>query len=392
MNMVDRQTTGASLPHARAEPEVQGAGAYHILASASPADERTRVLKHNDTFAVFDHYGDIQPDGLGEGGLYHNGTRHLSCLLLEFEGRRPFFLSSTVRNESDLLAVSLTNPDLLCDGEIRLPLGTLHLAVKKFLWNGVCYHKLRVKNHALEPVDTALLLYFDADFVDIFEVRGMKRPRRGDYRPREVSESCVVLGYRGLDDVVRTTRLEFEPTPSRLTSTDARLDLSLQPQQETNFLLKIVCDSSEKPARAIRYDEARREAQADRERYMAWSCQIRTSNGQLNAWVDRAVSDLHMMTTDLPTGALSVCGRPMVQHAVWTRRHYYGHGMPVAPTRSCQRSAGIFVGHTGDRNYSRTRCRAGENIARDCAAARCRPCGKFLLAGITAALTARRCL
>ena len=32
----------------------------------------------------------------------------------------------------------------------------------------------------------------------------------------------------------------------------------------------------------------------------AWSCHICTTNGQINAWINRAVSDLHMMTTELP--------------------------------------------------------------------------------------------
>ena len=90
-------------------------GPYHILAASSLADERTRVLKHGDTFAVFDHYGDIKAGGLGEEGLYHEDTRYLSCLLLELEGSRPFFLSSTVRDENDQLAVNLTNPDPECD-------------------------------------------------------------------------------------------------------------------------------------------------------------------------------------------------------------------------------------------------------------------------------------
>src|SRR6202044_301449 len=103
---------------------------------ASVADERTRVLKHGDMFAVFDHYGDIKPGGLGEQGLYYEGTRFLSCLLLELEGARPFFLSSTVRDENDQLAVALTNPDLLyptvaAPGKaenvgVRFPLGTLY--------------------------------------------------------------------------------------------------------------------------------------------------------------------------------------------------------------------------------------------------------------------------
>src|SRR6202142_3396697 len=74
---------------------------YHILAVSSPADERTRVLKHGDTFAIFDHYGDIRPDGLGDAGLYHEGTRFLSRLRLDLEQGRPFLLSSTVRDEND---------------------------------------------------------------------------------------------------------------------------------------------------------------------------------------------------------------------------------------------------------------------------------------------------
>jgi glycogen debranching enzyme len=147
-------------------------GPYHILAAASLADERTRVLKHGDTFAVFDHYGDIKAGGLGEEGLYHEDTRYLSCLLLELEGSRPFFLSSTVRDENDQRAVALTNPDLVHDGRGRVPLGTLHIALKKFLWQGVCYQQLQVKNHGLESVETSLTLHCGADFVDIFEVCG----------------------------------------------------------------------------------------------------------------------------------------------------------------------------------------------------------------------------
>jgi len=56
----------------RVASDVSGeAGPYHILAASGSADERTRVLKHGDTVAVFVHYGDIKPGGLGEEGLYH---------------------------------------------------------------------------------------------------------------------------------------------------------------------------------------------------------------------------------------------------------------------------------------------------------------------------------
>jgi len=39
--------------------------AHHVLADSSLTDERIRVLKHGDTFALFDQYGDIQPSSKG---------------------------------------------------------------------------------------------------------------------------------------------------------------------------------------------------------------------------------------------------------------------------------------------------------------------------------------
>jgi glycogen debranching enzyme len=288
----------------------KGAGPHHILAASSPADDRTRVLKHGDTFAVFDHYGDIKPGGLGEEGLYHEGTRYLSCLVLELEGKRPVFLSSTVRDENDQLAVALTNPDLLRDGEVRVPLGTLHLALKKFLWRGACYQQLRVQNHGLEPITTRLWLHFAADFADIYEVRGLKRKARGKDLRAEVGRDVVVLGYRGRDDVVRRTLLEFAPAPARLSAGRARLDLSLGPRQEAVFTLTVGCERQPGTPRLLSFDDARTEAEADLAHYSAWAGHLHTSNGQVNAWVDRAVADLHMLTTALPTGPYPYAGVP----------------------------------------------------------------------------------
>ena len=81
---------------------IQVGSQYYILATSSRADDRTRVLKSGDSFAVLDRYGDIQPLGLGEQGLYHEGTRFLSRLEVELEGKRPMLLSSQVREGYEL--------------------------------------------------------------------------------------------------------------------------------------------------------------------------------------------------------------------------------------------------------------------------------------------------
>src|SRR5689334_3475258 len=85
---------------------------FYIPATASLQERRPRILKHNDTFGVFDHNGDVVA-GVGcPEGLFHQDTRHLSLLHLVINGARPLLLSSTLRDDNAVLRCDLTNPDL----------------------------------------------------------------------------------------------------------------------------------------------------------------------------------------------------------------------------------------------------------------------------------------
>ena len=133
-----------------AEPTAEEEDKHQILATASLAMSDGRALKHDETFAVFDRYGDIRLHGVrGAQGLYHDGARFLSSLRLRLGGHRPLLLSSTVRENNVMLAVDLMNPDLMRGGELSIAHGTLHLLRSKFLWRGACYEHLHtgVKQH-----------------------------------------------------------------------------------------------------------------------------------------------------------------------------------------------------------------------------------------------------
>jgi glycogen debranching enzyme len=250
------------------------------------------------------------PGGLGEQGLFHESTRFLSCSILELEGQRPFFLSSTVHEENDRLVAHLTNPDLLDGDQVRIALGTLHLAVEKFLWQAACYQQVRVTNYGHEVVSITIRLRFEADYADIFEVRGQHRPARGSTLPAEVSRDRVVLGYRGLDNVVRRTLIRFSPAPTALTEREARWEMTLSAGAEQSIAIEIGCERQPETQPLLALAVARDQAGAEHGRSQAWQCRLTSVNGQFNVWFNRAVSDLHMLVTALPTGPYPFAGLP----------------------------------------------------------------------------------
>jgi glycogen debranching enzyme len=283
---------------------------FYILATSPQADEHRQVLKHDETFAVFDHQGDITPAGLGEEGIYHEGTRHLSCLLLGLGDDRPLYLSSTVKEDNDLLIVDLTNPDVRVGEQEVIDRGMVHLARSKYLWQGVCHERLHLKNYGLVPFQSSLALHFESDFADIFEVRGARRPRRGEFLDPVVEERAVTLGYRGLDGKLRRTRLDFASRPASLSGSDVRFDVLLPPHGETVLDFAISCHNGDTRPRLVSYPDGAIALAKKINRTQGTCCRTFTSNGQFNAWIDRTVADLVMMTTDTSHGPYPYAGVP----------------------------------------------------------------------------------
>ena len=149
------------------------------IPATGPATRPRRTLKHDDTFVVLDSHGDIGASAGGPDGLFHCDTRFLSHLELLLNGMQPLLLGSNVRDDNTSLTVDLTNPDVYVDDHLVLPKDTLHVVRTIFLWRDTAYQRLAIRNHGDRPVDLRLTLLFDSDFADLFEVRGLRRKRRG---------------------------------------------------------------------------------------------------------------------------------------------------------------------------------------------------------------------
>ena len=158
---------------------------FYIQATESIQERWPRTLKHGDTFGLFDALGDVVDPGATPGGLFHQDTRHLSGLEFLIDGQRPLLLSSAVENDNVVLTVDLSNPDIYENGKIVLPRETLHVRRSKFLWEGTAYERFAIHNFDANPQRCWLTFNFEADFRDLFEIRGMQRARRGAVDDRD---------------------------------------------------------------------------------------------------------------------------------------------------------------------------------------------------------------
>ena len=282
---------------------------YYIATRSSPADDRSRVLKYGKMFAVFDRYGDIEPLGLGEQGIFFQGTRYLSEFAVYLWNARPLLLSSTIKADNFLFTADLANVDVSHGDGVAIHRGVLHLLRSKFLWQGSCYEQLKLSNYGLGRIDVPFRIAIGTDFADIFEVRGMRREQRGHRLPDVIQGNTVEIAYQGLDDIIRRTRIHCDLTPQRITSSELEFDFSLTPKQSVEFHLTVSCDPSGKD-HSTSYPSAMSAAASEMKASSSSTCRIQSSNNRFNDWVRRSLSDVEMMTMGNPEADYPYAGVP----------------------------------------------------------------------------------
>ncbi|MCE3250280.1 MAG: amylo-alpha-1,6-glucosidase, partial [Geminicoccaceae bacterium] len=285
---------------------------FYIPATSSLQERRPRTLKHGDTFGLFDHYGDIVPGEGSPEGLYHQDTRFLSGLQLLINDRRPLLLSSTVQDNNALLTADITNPDFFDDdGRLQLARDTIHVVRAKYIWQARAYERLAVRNFDARGQEIRLTLLFQADFADLFEVRGHRRERRGRTTATVIDGKAVTFTYHGLMGDLHRTSLQFAPEPTRLEPGRAVFDLVLKPYERMSLFFTIECDGEEPPRPgAERFFVGLHAARRDLRTSTARAASVATSNQIFNEMLRRSIADLYMLMTDTADGPYPYAGIP----------------------------------------------------------------------------------
>jgi glycogen debranching enzyme len=285
-------------------------GQHEVAVVETLAGRHARTLKHGDTFSLFDASGDIRPGSAD--GLYHLDTRHLSRFDLTINGVRPILLSSTIRDDNAALTCDLTNPDLP-GPEGGIHGDTLHIRRTQFLWEAALHERLRIRNFGSRRAALRLEIRFEADFADIFEVRGTARAKRGEVRPARIEGGGVTCGYHGLDGKERTTSIRFEPAPAVLEADRAEFEFELEAGEASIVFIQAGASAPPEPAAPVGARTFRRSMRSARRalrRTASRAAAVETSNEIFNEAIRRSVADIYMLNTDTPQGPYPYAGVP----------------------------------------------------------------------------------
>lgn len=270
-----------------------------------------RVIKENDLFLLTEENGNI-PENHSYGlGLYTKDTRFLSKLELKINGQDPILLSSD-GSENHVSKMIMTNPHMEKDGELVLWRESVEVIRTRFIYDHVLYETIKVKNYFPKPVSFTIDVQLDADFSDMFIVRGFMNGKVGQKLEPLSETDAFTFRYAGADDIQRATKISWDKKPDAINESGIiNYGFHLEHGQSDSITLMIQpLTGTDEPKSLVPADEALEKLAASHKEWSENTIRVETDSLPLQKLVDRGIGDLRVLMTDIGQGQFPVAGLP----------------------------------------------------------------------------------
>jgi glycogen debranching enzyme len=288
----------------------EAVGYPRIACETQTMIEHAVVLKHGRHFLMTNPHGDIAPPGHCSLGLFQDDTRVLSHYQLRVCGGSPSLLGVQVPH-AYLALIDLSINDLEFGGNRWDPKSCIHIRRELLVADGLI-ERLTLANYLPRTIAYWIELRLGCDFADIFEVRGWKREKRGQFFAPQ-RNGTLVFGYRGLDGASVRTQVRFHEPPDELQEHGARWEFDLPPNSHISLEWEIgatVESNNGKSWPGLGFEERR--GQLD-ESCRAWAAECsrwRTNLETFGSILVRAVDDLHALHVECDGETVISAGIP----------------------------------------------------------------------------------
>ncbi|MEO8538732.1 MAG: glycogen debranching N-terminal domain-containing protein [bacterium] len=260
------------------------------------------VLRREEVSLLCQPSGKFGTSTSSASGLYFRDMRYLSALDTRLQHERLVLLDS--EEGGGVLTTTLTNAEVTDDPDVSVSPQTLLLRRRRTVGR-TTVEGLTLVNHGRATFRGTLEVVFEADFKDMFVVRGFQRRSVPPEPTVRVTPRSVQYEYAGLDGELRTTHLDFQPTPSSLVEGTATFDVELAPGAAAELELTIAIAESWSGGTPGE-SSVRRSAM----RLTGTAVRFESSNGQLNDLYQRAVEDLESLVVAGEEGTFLAAGIP----------------------------------------------------------------------------------
>src|SRR6267154_981709 len=267
-----------------------------VYQNAEPRKVNNLTLIDGKTFLSTTIAGDIMPPGAPDVGFFHDDTRFLSRLELRVDGYRTVVLSSSTE-QTFASQIELTTGKSTMRETYEIPENTVHIRREQLLSSETLFDNFSFENFNFQELELNIELAYEADFMDVFQVRGVAREKLGHYYQPIVRHDCIVFHYCGLDGVARETIIQLSPEPEMVDGTTARWKLRLPPFKRFQIRTTIVPHVEGKRSRSVRPDfgqqlRMRREAITE---WASHSTSFSASNSIFSDMVETCKADFHAL-------------------------------------------------------------------------------------------------
>lgn len=348
------------------EPVVTTTAERYVMGGSRAA---RLAIKEGDLFLYTNELGQAPGTVDSVLGLYWRDTRYLSRYELRLANRAPVLLASGADRGYEA-TIELTNLEARTSDGRTVPQATLHVRCTRFLSDGL-FETVRVRNHHRQEVEVFLDVHFDADFADLFEVRGLRRRRRGLRLPPRYEDGVLTLSYLGLDGVPLATRVHFVDPPESMRNGRARYRLRLPAGGRVTLRWAVTVHEGEEgdagrdavaaaageagaaaPAPPTAHDFTARLAalRRDHEHWHDGATEFFTDNEDVNAVLRRGQQDLRMLSAVVDGQRVPLAGVPWFVAPFGREMVFVGLETLLLDLRWAKAAAMFLAGRQGQRD------------------------------------------
>jgi glycogen debranching enzyme len=205
------------------------------------------ALKEDDVQFISNQAGDVPAANPAGYGLYFQDTRFLNTFDLSINGAKPLFLSNSVAKRY-IATFQFINPTLLLHDGRRVMQQTVSIRRSRFVSRSGLYERLGFLNCNHFEIELDVVLSFDADFQDIFAIRGFKTQRVAGEITVSFGGERLAFSYKGRDGLKRATEVAFSRPGEAISAREVRFCVKLPPQMADSIVVHVQPEVGESPA------------------------------------------------------------------------------------------------------------------------------------------------